>query len=120
MQMTFRWRVSPSRLIRETERYGQRVMVAVRAVASYFSTLVQNEMRQHAIWQDRTGNARSGLFSAVDDAAADLVTIYLSHGFTVDYGKYLELSRGGRYAIIMPTIQRNIPVLQKLLDGIFR
>jgi hypothetical protein len=38
----------------------------------------------------------------------------------VEYGKFLELARGGRYAIILPTIERNIPEINRLLREIFR
>ena len=32
------------------------------------------------------------------------MTLYLSHG--VEYGKWLELAHGGRFAIVGPTIMR--------------
>lgn len=119
MGMTFRWVRPPSALNREIRRYGERVMVAVAAVADFIGQKAQGEMRQEARWTDRTGNARSGLFAAVaKEAAGDLVVLYLSHGHTVYYGKFLELAQ--RYAIIMPVIERNLPELERMLKGLFR
>lgn len=116
----FRWVKPPSaELIPNIDAYGQRVRAAVRAVADYIGQKMQNESRQNAPWQDRTGNARSGLFSAVQEASQDLVAIYLSHGHSVYYGVFLELARGKRYAIVMPTIEANLPVVEKMLQDIF-
>jgi len=119
MATGFRWVKPPeAELIPNIVAYGQRVMVAVRAVADYMAQKVQAEMRADAPWEDRTGNARSGLFSVVE-AAEDAVTIWLSHGHTVDYGVYLELAHGKKYAVIMPTIQANLPVIEGMLQQIF-
>lgn len=116
----FRWvRPPDAQLIPAVAAYGQRVRTAVRAVADYVAQKTQAEMRQNAPWQDRTGNARTGLFSVVEEASRDLVTIWLSHGHTVYYGVYLELAHGKRYAIIMPTIEANLPVIERMLKAIF-
>jgi hypothetical protein len=119
--MTFRWVKPPSaELIPNVGRYGDRVRVAVRAIADYIGQKMQDESRENARWEDRTGNARSGLFSAVaEDASRDIVTIYLSHGSVIYYGKFLELSNGGKYAIIMPTIEANLPVIEGMLKDVF-
>lgn len=137
------WITPPERLIENIERYGQRVLIAVQAVAVYVGQQMANQGRLNAPWEDRSGNARSGLFFAVDgfgletivgqvpaEAAqlnTDSVTVSGSRqelviGFshTVFYGKFLELSNGGRYAIIMSTIQQHIPQLEKMLNDLFR
>jgi hypothetical protein len=124
MATGFRWTKAPSaELIPNTLAYGQKVRVAVHAVAEYLAQKMQAEMRTGAPWHDRTGNARTGLFSVVEpeamSAATDLVTIWLSHGHTIEYGIYLELAHGKKYAIIMPTMQANIPVIERMLRGIF-
>jgi len=81
---------------------------------------MQNDARNNAPWTDRTGNARSGLFGTAEaDFARHVVTIYLSHGALINYGVYLELAHGGRYAIIMRTVESHLPELQSMLDEIF-
>jgi hypothetical protein len=55
---------------------------------------------------------------AVESGSNDTLIITLGH--TVFYGKFLELSNGGRYAIIMSTIESNLPNLERLLQEVFR
>ena len=115
------WVEPPDRLAQNVKAYGDEVLAAVQAVAEFVAVRMQNEARVNARWTDRSGNARSGLFSTVtSEAAVAVVTIYLSHGHTVDYGKFLELAHGQRYAIVWPTIQANLPVLKRMLDDLFK
>ena len=44
------------------------------------------------------------------------VALVLSHG--VPYGKYLELSNGGRYAIVGPTVMREGYVVMRGMAGL--
>ena len=110
------WRMPPDELATAVDRYGDQVLTAVTAVAQYIATQMQNAAKQNAPWTDRTGNARSGLFGTAErDVAQRIVTIYLSHGATLDYGQYLELSNAGRYAVIMRTIEGHLPALNAML-----
>ena len=113
-----RWITPPSRLADAIDRYGERVLVAVAAVAGRMATVMQNSAKKDAPWTDRTGNARSGLFGTVE-VAQNTVILYLSHGPIVDYGVFLELAHGGRYAIIMRTMERHLPELNSMLQDIF-
>lgn len=137
------WVRPPSSLNPAIRAYGERVIVAVHAVAEYVGAKMQNEARFTAPWTDRTGNARSGIFYAVQgerglvigvvgggvqgnirqdyeiiEPEPGAVQIFLSH--TMFYGRYLELSNGGRYGIILSTMRANLPVLQQMLQRIFR
>lgn len=137
------WITPPENLARNIEDYGQRVLIAVHAVAVYIGQEMANQGRLNAPWEDRSGNARSGLFYAVDgfdletivgqvppDAAqlnTDSVTVsgsreelIIAFSHTVFYGKFLELSNGGRYAIIMSTIQQHLPQLETMLNDLLR
>lgn len=62
--------------------------------------------KANAPWTDRTGNARSGLDVSVDDNGGE-ISLQLYH--TVDHGLWLELIQNGRFAIIMPTLQKYAP-----------
>ena len=141
--VTLRWVKTPSSLARKIHTYGQRILVAVHAVAVYVGQKMQNEGRANAPWEDRTGNARSGLFFAVDgfglgtvtgqvrpgvqEVATDMVTVsgdkdtlLIAFGHTVYYGKYLELDHGGRYAVVMSTMEHNLPTLEKMLKSLLK
>lgn len=137
------WITPPSVLARNLEEYGRKALVAVQAVATYWGQSIQDAARQAAPWTDRTGNARGGIFFAVDGfglttitgtvtpgskadltdvgvVAGDDKTLIVTLGHTVFYGKWLELKNGGSYAIILSTIEANLPQLERLLHEVFR
>lgn len=66
------------------------------------------------------GECWGGLFCQAEAAASDLVTIYLSHGHSVEYGVWLELANGGRYQVIMPTIENNLGEINRQLRNLLR
>lgn len=141
MASGFRWVIPPSaQLIPGVKEYGHRIEAGIYAVASRWGQGIQDQARQDAVWEDRTGNARSGLFYAVEgfgmgevvgeissgakalmkdvnveQGKDNLLIIALAH--TVFYGKFLELSHGGRYAIIMSTIESNLPALERQIKS---
>jgi hypothetical protein len=139
----FVWVEPPSNISKGIEDYAHRIEAGLYAIAGKWGQEVQDEARQNATWEDRTGNARSGIFYAVDgfglgtligeaspaskalktetseEAGSDhVLVIVVSH--TVFYGKFLELSNGGKYAIIMSTIESNLPRLEQLVQRIFQ
>ncbi len=140
MNSGFQWVVAPSQqLMPAIEKYGRDVLVAVQAVANYWGQSIQDEARQEAVWEDRTGNARGGIFFAVDgfgmsplmgevtpeaksemsDVAiesGDKDTLIITLAHTVFYGKFLETSNGETYAIIMTTIEQNLPALERMIQ----
>jgi hypothetical protein len=140
--MSFHWVVPPSVLEQGLEDYGKKALEAVQAVATYWGQQVQNDGRRNAPWEDRTGNARSGLYFAVDGLGLPPVTgtvtadpalktdvgieagsndtLIVTFGHTVFYGRFLELSNGGAYAIVMSTIEANLPQLERMLRDLFR
>jgi len=143
MQSGFQWVVSPSVIAKGLEDYGDKVMVALQAVANYWGQGVQDEARENAVWEDRTSNARGGLFFAVDgfdlgtitgevtpEAKSEMSdvaiesgskdTLIITLGHTVFYGKFLELSNGGRYAIVMSTLESNLPKLERMVQEVFQ
>jgi hypothetical protein len=139
----FQWIVAPKdQIIPNLEKYGEKVLVVVQAVATYWGQKIQDGARTGARWEDRTGNARGGIFFAVDGFGLEPITgtvtaeankkftdvaieegddntliVVLAH--TVFYGKYLELSNGGRFAIIMSTIEENLSDLDRMIHEVF-
>lgn len=69
---------------------------------------------EHAPWEDRTGEARQGLGAEYDDDP-DEPGISLFH--TVEYGIWLEVRWGGKYAIIIPTVEFLGPGMMAELKG---
>lgn len=143
------WKTPPNHLIKNIKKLEPRILAAIHALAAQVGAKMQNEGRSEAKWEDRTGNARGGLFFAVDgfnlryvegtirvrDVSSgqyrSLDQVARSYGpggaphrlvlvfaHSMGYGVSLELGHGGRYAIVMPTLEANIPVLQAGLNGI--
>ena len=114
------WHRPPSELADALDRYGDRVLTTVAAIAQYTATQMQNDAKANAPWTDRTGNARTGLFGTSEaDFAEHVVTIYLSHGVTIDYGVFLELKASARHAVIMKTMQSHYEPLMQMLREAF-
>ncbi len=143
MSKEFEWVVSPKVIADGLEAYGQKALIALQAVANYWGQSIQDESRENAAWEDRTGNARGGLFFAVDGFGLDPITgtvtpeatseksdvavesgdantLIITLGHTVFYGKYLETSNGGKYAIVMSTIEKNLGSLERQVQDVFR
>lgn len=64
---------------------------------------IQGAAQRDAPWEDRTGDARRGLSTKVDSSHGDVV-LTLFH--TIEYGLWLEVIQNGRFAIIMPTLEK--------------
>ncbi len=97
---------------------GDNIIAAVDANMSSVNAAVQqlaNEMVEYARtnhpWQNRTGAAEEGLQAQVVRQSPDQWTIFLGHGSDVSYGLWLEVRWGGKYAIILPTLQYFAPRL---------
>jgi hypothetical protein len=97
----------------QLEVFDRHVRGQLRALLDFHANRCQNAMRSNAPWRDQTGNARNGLFAqtAVDLAGtvAGSGAIVLFH--SVAYGIYLETRWAGRYAVIMPTIETEGPLV---------
>ncbi len=97
------WQKRPSEAFPElATAYVSAIHAGVVAIMQAYAPEVENWMRDNAPWTDRTGNARQGLYTALEELVNETVTLILSHGVT--YGKYLELCNAGRYAIIAPAL----------------
>lgn len=73
------------------------------SAAESIASEIENDAQQNAPWNDRTGQARDGLVAEASNEGGEIV-ITLMH--TVDYGQWLETIQSGRFAIIMPTLEK--------------
>lgn len=107
------WEKAPSEvLIPHLQDYRGNIWEAVAQLAEFFARKFEAFARTNARWQDQTGAARAGLRAFVEKTA-QYVAIYLTHSVT--YGKWLELSFGGRYAIIFQTLETHYAELMAAL-----
>ena len=134
---------TPDVLAKNVLLYGDKVLVAIHAVAAFVGQAMQNSARQGAPWTDRTANARNGLFFGVDGfglapmfgmvsagASAEKSDVamvsgsrdrlVLTLGHSVYYGKFLEVCNGGKYAIVMSTMEGHLGMLEKMLRDLLK
>ncbi|MBN1814707.1 MAG: hypothetical protein JXA14_22900 [Anaerolineae bacterium] len=139
------WKTPPNHIIKNIQALEPRILAAIHALAAQVGAKMQNEGRSGAKWQDRTGNARGGLFFAVDGFGLGSLQggvspknakawsehlqsgsgpgggpyrLVLVFAHSMGYGAVLELDHGGRYAIVLPTMEANIPALIDGLNGL--
>jgi hypothetical protein len=131
------WRQQLTEAI-DLRAYAAEVRAAVRQTMTESALAMEADAKAHAPWTDDTGLARAGLTATVDvlpfGAAA---RITLAH--SMEYGQWLEsrwaktvppealdtwaleFEEAGKYAILWPTIERELPqlaaALQAQLDG---
>lgn len=76
---------------------------------TYHALRAETYAKLHASWTDRSGNARGGLTGLADNskASSNHWEIILTH--RVNYGIWLEVRFGGKYAIIRPTLVEEAP-----------
>lgn len=85
------------------EGAGPGVIAEVETHAVELGVRILEYAKQNAPWEDRTGDARRLLDVDVQQDG-DNIVIQLYH--QVDYGLWLEVIQSGRFAIIMPTLER--------------
>lgn len=112
--MGFKWQRTPVEAFRNIiDKYLFGIERATQETLQRHSAEIENWMKQTASWQDRTGNARSGL-KAEFQQMANQYSLILSH--SVYYGQYLEYSFSGKYAILQPAIRFWQPILMRELQ----
>lgn len=113
--MSVRWTTPPTDL--DIAGWARRVETAVTQIARETALAMEADARATAPWKDDTGAARNGLVSDTERQGNHLL-ITLAH--SVEYGPYLEFSRGGKNAIIWPTIEQHAPALIQRLRELLR
>lgn len=94
-------------------------LAKVTAFMNTQASMLEQYMKAHHPWTNRTGNAERGLNAKVTQSKKKYVTtITLAHGPDIWYGVYLEYSMGQRFAIIEPTIRLKGPEITENLGGL--
>lgn len=98
-----------------------RIRRGLESIVERYKVQIEQWMKEHRPWTDRTGNARRGLHTEVEILANDTYSLILDHGDDVPYGYYLELKNFGKYAIIQPALDTFAPLIfvevRRLVDG---
>ena len=94
-----------------------RALMAFKMYSDTAAKSLEEYMKEHRVWTDRTGDARKRLTGRSSEIPNGF-RITLSHG--VNYGIWLELAHEKRYAILEPTVRLRGPEvvrgMNKLID----
>ena len=92
------------------QSWADRQRAKVIMSAKRWAGQLEGRAKTTAPWQDRTGNARNGLFGGTD-VRGNEARILLGH--SMEYGIFLELARDGKHAILKPTLDAAIPEISR-------
>jgi hypothetical protein len=103
----------------DIQKYQRGAIGRVVITANRHAARAETFMREQAVWQNRTWQARRGLYAMAQyDAPRKVVQITM--GYSVYYGVYLEEMQGGRFAIVGPTRAWMVPQLWAALEKVMR
>lgn len=106
------WNGTDRAMAERVATYAKRLLDAVYQLAARWAIRIADDARRGAPWTNRTGAARASLFGRVVRLATGAMII-VGHG--VHYGIYLERRWGGKWAAVMPALQRAYaPVMASL------
>lgn len=90
----------------------ERMRVRTREVLVHFSDEMESYAQDNAPWDDRTGEARDGLQTTVEDNGDEFELILYNES---EHGIWLEIAMQQRFQIIMPTIEHFEPLILEAL-----
>jgi hypothetical protein len=88
----------------------------MRAISASNGKDLVSYAKANASWQDRTGQARSGLASTSSSKGTTYETVLF---YSVTYGIWLEVRFGKRYAIISKVLQSQGPKIMQKYSALF-
>lgn len=105
---------STNTLERGIAQFEMKMRQGIMEFAEDFAREIEEYARANAPWEDRTGDARAGLTAEAQETNSS-TTITLYH--TVEYGVWLEIRWSGKYAIVLPTLEKMGPKLFNRMEG---
>lgn len=108
------WNIDPAQYFHDlTLARVQAIEQDIVSLADSLTGEITSFMQREARWQDRTGEARAGLYSDVEHVARQAVYILLSHGPAIDYAWFLEYAHSGRFEILSTTADHVWPIFYR-------
>lgn len=96
------FKVSGSRQVAANlAKWAQQLDRNLMVMTGAFTGRLEAKAVQNRPWTDQTNAARNSITGTFDRTAGGII-VALAIG--VEYGKYLELARGGKYRVIRPTV----------------
>lgn len=100
--------------LKELEAYNDRTIAGLEIVSKSAAKQMEAYAKKNAKWTDRTGNARQKLTG--DAYWVDPKTLETVIAHQMDYGVWLELAMGRKYAILEEALNNVAPDLLKAYE----
>lgn len=114
--MKFEYKQDNGEILAKLSKMDSKALQALFLYADTKAMQLRSHMQINRPWTDRTGEAKRRLNAEASIKDENTVRITLSHG--VDYGIWLELAHGQRFAIIQPTINLKSQEIQAGLSNL--
>lgn len=104
-------------MVERVERYKRSLLEAIYRLAEEWSRRIADDVKRNHAWKNRTGDAEAGIFGRAFRLATGALIVI---GGSVFYQIHLERRWGGRYAGIIPALQRAYGPIMASLQQLVR
>lgn len=108
--------VDVSQVTANMEGFMERLKAGLEVMGNTVGRNMQSYARANKPWTNRTYSARNGLDFNVGWTSNDLLDISVFH--TVDYGIWLELAHGEKYAILQEARDSQIQTFKNMIQAL--
>ncbi|KAB2861024.1 MAG: hypothetical protein K8L91_07945 [Anaerolineae bacterium] len=118
---SFRWKTgqAPTQVWKAGAAvYVARLDMAIGELLSFWAGPIEQTMKRDAPWTDQTANARQTLAAFAHKKSKTTWALVAKQ--EMFYGLFLELANGGKYQIVMPTLQTYYPRIWGSLQDVVR
>lgn len=116
MADSFNIQVDVSQVTANMEGFMDRLKVGLETMGNTVGRNMQSYARANKPWTNRTYSARNGLEFNVGWTSENLLDISVYH--TVDYGIWLELAHGEKYAILQEARDSQVQTFKNMIQAL--
>lgn len=116
MADSFNIQIDVSQVTANMEGFTDRLKAGLEVMGNTVGRNMQSYARANKPWTNRTYSARNGLESKVEWTSDDLLDIAVFH--TVDYGIWLELAHGEKYAILQEARDSQVQTFKNMIQSL--
>lgn len=99
------------KLLQKIDEMDLKAIAFIKMMAQNGAEKMENYAKTHRRWKDRTTHARQRL-TGYTEVSGERIRICIAHG--VEYGIYLELDHGKKYAILQEAVNSQA---EEIMDG---
>lgn len=116
MADSFNITIDVTTVVDNMDAFMARLKAGMQVMGNTVGRNMQSYARANKPWTNRTYSARNGLESRVEWTTDTLLDIAVFH--TVDYGIWLEISHGEKYAILKDARDSEIQTFKDMIQAL--